>query len=504
MAAILPPLMGKPTSSFTCNICNKVFYNEKTQIRHVRYCRKKADHPSRSRKRSCARCSTAKTYCDCAYPSCSRCLEKNIVCLYQHDQKLSSTTARKDRSDSAQQQFHTSPSSSDDSASPDPISGTSLLHYYDSSSTSDSDRLGIANGYQLASLPSPLFSNNLSLLSVASEHAHLRVHTLPDMIHHEKSLFPEILSYDDSRWSLDFSNIPLLVQSPIPRAPRAFSPKHQRYRRLSLTRKYVVCVLNTYPQMLLSAKELPPFVHPKLQSLSTDVVFNMNRSSSSDPLTTCAGIMAMWSVKNASNTAFIWRSIRSEQERLFEECPTYDDHNAVAALQAICVYLLLRLSETDEDATDFDIPLISTMTKITQQVQGITLKYNKAPTWKGWLLVESLRRTIFVLFIIDILFDISPGTQPYCCEAARHLAQMPLPCHKNIWRSQTELEWEWEYTAHCASKYQRLTFSNLLQHGEEDGSAGNLLDDWLANMDDFGTLIVSVASLLEADGYTMA
>jgi hypothetical protein len=35
--------------------------------------------------------------------------------------------------------------------------------------------------------------------------------------------------------------------------------------------------------------------------------------------------------------------------------------NAVAALQAITIYMLLRLSEDDEDATDFDIPLIETM-----------------------------------------------------------------------------------------------------------------------------------------------
>lgn len=47
-------------------------------------------------------------------------------------------------------------------------------------------------------------------------------------------------------------------------------------------------------------------------------------------------------------------------------------------------------------------------------------------------------------------------------------------------------------------------FGDLLQHGEKDGSAGNLLDDWLANVDDFGTLIVATASLLEEDGYTMA
>jgi len=43
------------------------------------------------------------------------------------------------------------------------------------------------------------------------------------------------------------------------------------------------------------------------------------------------------------------------------QCFTYNDWNAVAAIQAICIYFLLRLSETDSEATDFDIPLILTM-----------------------------------------------------------------------------------------------------------------------------------------------
>jgi hypothetical protein len=44
------------------------------------------------------------------------------------------------------------------------------------------------------------------------------------------------------------------------------------------------------------------------------------------------------------------------------QCFKYNDWSAVAAFQAICMYFLLRISEKDEDATNFDIPLIKTMT----------------------------------------------------------------------------------------------------------------------------------------------
>ena len=51
----------------------------------------------------------------------------------------------------------------------------------------------------------------------------------------------------------------------------------------------------------------------------------------------------------------------------------------MAAFQAICVYFLLRLSERDDDVTDFDIPLIQTMTVCTH-----------SEPW-GALLIETCR-----------------------------------------------------------------------------------------------------------------
>jgi hypothetical protein len=288
-------------------------------MRHVRYCRKKVGQPLRSRKRSCARCSTAKTHCDCAYPSCSRCLEKKLVCLYQKDETIPGALTGKDRSKSTQQKVYTTPLSSDRSGSLDFTSDGSLLQYYGEPPTSGLEGFDTATSYQLASLPSPLVSADMSLLPVSSEHAHLKSHVSSSLFRHEENILPESFLFNESRWPLDFSNVPLLVHSPVLRAPRAFVPKRQRHPKISLTRKYVICTMKAYPQMLLSGKELPPFVHPQLQSSSANVGLTTIRNPSTDPLATCVSITAMWSVKNKHNTAFIWRSIRSEQERLFEE-----------------------------------------------------------------------------------------------------------------------------------------------------------------------------------------
>lgn len=48
------------------------------------------------------------------------------------------------------------------------------------------------------------------------------------------------------------------------------------------------------------------------------------------------------------------------------QSPKYNDYHAVAALQAMAIYFLLRVSEDDVDATNFDFQLIQTMLVTTR------------------------------------------------------------------------------------------------------------------------------------------
>jgi hypothetical protein len=110
---------------------------------------------------------------------------------------------------------------------------------------------------------------------------------------------------------------------------------------------------------------------------------------------------------------------------------------------------------------------------------------------------------VIVLLIVDFLFDISQGTDHHACEnSAKNLVETPLPCIKNLWNAQTRPEWEREYAVQTAvqSPNRPLTFGDLLQHdaeGVEGCPFGNPLDRWLANLDEFGTLVVASASLSE-------
>jgi hypothetical protein len=297
-------------------------------------------------------------------------------------------------------------------------------------------------------------------------------------------------------WNAGFMNP--FEQQIIPRAAKAFWPKGIKWRQLSLVRKFVLSTLKTFPSIMLLDGALPPFIHPMCMTEER----LLPESLQPGPLSRCAGIMALWSTRNKNNKHYIWKIIRMEQERISEDTHTYQDWTAVAALQAIVMYTLLRISAEDDEDADFDVPLIQTMIKLTRRVKGITVKYcdpasRDPPTWEHWTLVESLRRTISTLFIIEFLFDISAGTDDGYCNSSKYWSEMSLPSAKQLWQAQTRAQWEQEYRASNGDP--RPTFGELLRHDDVQSQARGLLDSWMGQVDEFGALVIGAASLADAE-----
>ncbi|TVY90567.1 hypothetical protein LAWI1_G006508 [Lachnellula willkommii] len=305
----------------------------------------------------------------------------------------------------------------------------------------------------------------------------------------------------------------------MPESPKLFSARKAPKRQLSLSRSYLLCTLRSYPHMMVSRQSLPPFIHPYYgYGVSTSGNEIDTHKYGPASLNNCAAIVKWYSAKNKDNIEFIWRTIRAEQERLLAEYSHYSDQDAVAALQAITVYFLLRVSEDNEEVTNFDIPLIYTMVvrkdsvsvsetdmplmnrddgqEIAMKVKGVIRKYDNPSvrgTWEDWILAESLRRTMIVLFLIDLLFDIASPLHSYKCDGSL-LRGLTLPCGKALWMASTRDEWETEYAAQREKAYGRrqLTYGDLVNfHHREEGT----LDPWLSQLDDFGTLVMTATSV---------
>ncbi|KAF2669837.1 hypothetical protein BT63DRAFT_423815 [Microthyrium microscopicum] len=444
---------------FTCKLCSKEFDNKKSQIRHSSYCRKKAGGPPRARRRSCLACVKAKTHCGAVISPCPRCLQRSINCVYEHNgQQVISEQSGSLLLDWAE--LSGSGILTEDIVLPTPFSPTSAL--------AASKPWDLSTSFVLPSTSSNWLDDNSGF----------------------------------GTWNLEITKP--FNQQLVPRAVKAFWPKGIKWRQLSLVRKYVLSSLKSYSNILLSDYKMPPFIHPicmRREKVLPDI-------SQPGILARCAGIMAIWSTRSKDNQHYIWKIIRMEQERLSAESNTFKDWTAVAALQAILMYILLRVSAEDDEDADFDIPLIQTMTQLAQVVKGITVKYcdpksEETPTWENWVLVESLRRTISALFIIYFLFEMAPGTSNCPSglgdsgfDSAKHWSEMLLPSSKGLWQAQTRAQWEQEYRA--SNNDQRSTFGELLTHDDVQSQSAGLLDRWMGQVDEFGTLVIAAASLADA------
>jgi hypothetical protein len=114
------------------------------------------------------------------------------------------------------------------------------------------------------------------------------------------------------------------------------------------------------------------------------------------------------------------------------------------------------------------------------------------------VLVESKRRTVTVLFILHLLFDIKPGQR---AKSRVGLSVLPLPAHKQLWDAATEAEWIEKYDemlrARDGRSYLRYADLTALKTGH-GGDAGKMndLNSWMVSGDAFGMLVLMAANSL--------
>lgn len=295
---------------------------EKSQIRHSSYCRKRAKNPPKPRKRSCLSCTRAKTSCSADLPACSRCCRKGIACEYQDSRSAVKPPARLVR---PVPEKALSPSI-DNSSSLEPFADPFPLTFSDISSDgaglvdgTSSSLTGAFNGSVDYFPQYPHISDGLPESSILSYEVFAGNEIALSPIHSTKSQ-PEVMFLLDSTKSMPNPNSRIfdpLGSAPSLRVPRAFKPRTIRNWRLSLLRRFVLANINAYPAAMLPGKGFPPFIHAQCPVGESHKY--TDPKSIPRPLTTCSGIVAMWSMKNESNVSFIWNSIRGEHERLAEE-----------------------------------------------------------------------------------------------------------------------------------------------------------------------------------------
>jgi hypothetical protein len=128
--------------------------------------------------------------------------------------------------------------------------------------------------------------------------------------------------------------------------------------------------------------------------------------------------------------------------------------------------------------------------------EGSTIR----PTWKTWALAEAKRRTLYMMYKFDHVFNCLNNTT---CYRSEELGKLPAPSSKALWAVSDETEWERAYDRHISN----WPLGGLLVEDfcpTTDEAIGNRrrerVDRWLEDVDEFGLLLFTISSLSQGSG----
>ncbi|KAF2450727.1 hypothetical protein P171DRAFT_340881, partial [Karstenula rhodostoma CBS 690.94] len=270
----------------------------------------------------------------------------------------------------------------------------------------------------------------------------------------------------------------------------------------------ILHTLKSYPQMMLRDGTLPPYIHPHLVSPG----FN---STDMESLSNCISLVYMISDKVRGSRKLFWKNVRLECERISTEPARFNNWELLAAMHALSIYILIRMSEGETDCNDFDRLLLTTMVVTAAHLARSDANYTPQAhscdthaCWLEWLYMESRRRLGIVYRVINLIVYFDPGAM---CSLQSNLVLAPLPAKKALWDSLDEFAWKAERDKQSVPRtaFGLATNGELVRIDEMDlyGGYGKIdakedhrtsdqnWEEWCSGMDSFGGLVMLAASL---------
>ena len=337
--------------NFATTIIGLTVLKESSLKRHGYYCRSNT-RASVPRRRSCAACAKTKTACNNALPECSRCVRRGLVCYYPtrsprqkrdpvcpatsndlddhldgHANSIVPTVVEQAQNIPATTLASIDPvfedlqwslgdmMAFDDYMMPTPQSAVPSVT---SSSPGSASPLTITPPSLLLDSTDPI-SDDQSKLTRQRERQHQtqRQQSLCFAISPGPSL-----------------NVRSMIQRP--------NMHHGAERAASL----IFYTLKSYP-LMLQQNDLPPFIHPSYVSSTDD-------GSATEPLDNCIALMHMMANGVKGSRKLFWRNVRIECERICDQNQTLNKWELLGALQALSVYILIRIDEGETEHNNLD------------------------------------------------------------------------------------------------------------------------------------------------------
>ena len=303
-----------------------------------------------SRKRLCANCRTAKTRCSLTISVCTRCKSRRLKCTYgQHplDRELSlpgSWNPDGDNLMTGEDEQDTAPSAMNSvrSAFSNPDGAVDLTeqinnnpHFGEQQGRQkglDWNSEGPDTGQGVCRSTAEKLNAILDFASREQDQAN----SIPDFLQTSDStsqlqnftisppayntgLATEIMQENVFPSLQDTSNTHLTVNWSVSTGiaknhPNLLHPKRLPDVGSLLTSKYLLSIIDSYPQLLCEKGNLPPFVHPKcmMHDKNYQPVHDGGPSQLPESLAICTSLVHMFYTKTPASAAYIWRAISLE------------------------------------------------------------------------------------------------------------------------------------------------------------------------------------------------
>jgi len=245
-------------------------------------------------------------------------------------------------------------------------------------------------------------------------------------------------------------------------------------------------------------QELPPFIHYSIVERGSQD--GNQKHQYPEPLANFQCFIPMFQAKTPNNSKFVYSALFLEARRLHNEFRTFDEWTKIAALQAVSLYIILLASDSDQCIT-LNTVLVLSMMVIAANLQQMALS-NKFETneaqmsWKEWILAESKRRTIALIWLIQEVIDVHIGVLPTAASCF-DVDSIALPDRKGLWEATTGTEWEKEYKEYASTRKSRSTLrikdlrcANANGGGARDKFVQTDLENWASQTDSFGSLLL--------------
>lgn len=205
----------------------------------------------------------------------------------------------------------------------------------------------------------------------------------------------------------------------------------------------LIRLVQSYPSMMLQRTYYPPFVHHTL--------YRDHDGEVAGPMANALYCVDACTTLAPGSESFVYNMVNTERERLVRGFQSWSwfDINALDVLHTMCVYQIVGLLNTKDAAHARNAELqhasfLKLAGRLCEEYLQSDTSRDENSDWDTWVIAETLRRTLFLVNIVNTLSRRIHAQSPSYYEALDEglIFSLALPAPDPMWKACTAGEWE--------------------------------------------------------------